>query len=428
MKKCLIALLLSALLLFTACATGGKIDAQAIFAVPSYDWGHITGETLNIWCKKGEMERSYMKTAIARYEKLTGNHINIVEINVEEFDEKVSSALNTPSSDLDILLSYGGTNLDAFNPDENFCDFKNEVWINDIMLNGLNQAIYNGRIVGLPHWEASFSGTLYNKKIFKKYKIPIPTTQKEFLNACEILLKNGVTPLYLPYKEITMLLYQFPLDAVLEKNDNLSRLNSGAIDYKDIPQMRSIIEWYKTMSDRGYFGEDYIQNDWNGMDNALKSEKYAMMLCWDTWLYTDFTGNANKFGIMPAFMGFPENGVFEGANLSLLIANKNGKRISTARDFITFMADPYNYNVAFKDCYTAPVFRNQIASVSTPQIAKQEQAVQRLYHPSTAWLRVKGFSQIDARYIQKHITDSSYTLDNCIADMDRARKERAKQS
>ncbi|MEG1477213.1 MAG: extracellular solute-binding protein, partial [Oscillospiraceae bacterium] len=279
MKKYLMALLLSALLLFTACATGEKIDAQAIFAVPSYDWGHITGETLNIWCKKGEMERPYMKTAIARYEKLTGNHINIVEVNVEEFDEKVSSALNTPSSDLDILLSYGGTNLDAFNPDENFCDFKNEVWINDIMLNGLNQAIYNGRIVGLPHWEASFSGTLYNKKIFKKYKIPIPTTQEEFLNACEILLKNGVTPLYLPYKEITMLLYQFPLDAVLEENDNLSRLNSGAIDYKDIPQMRSIIEWYKTMSDRGYFGEDYIQNDWDGMDSALKSEKYAMLLC-----------------------------------------------------------------------------------------------------------------------------------------------------
>lgn len=427
-KKTVLAALCSAIVL-SGCGGDQQTDtkAEAAFDKPQYEWGDISGEKLVIWGIYPEMERTYLTKAFDRYREFTGNELEIVQIPKEEFEQQVLSSVAGEIEKPDILLSYGGTNIEAFHPDENFYDFTDAVWVDDLTDTSINQTVYNGRVIGLPHWEASVSGTLYNKEIFEKYHLDIPETQEEFMQVCETLLQHGITPLYLPGKEISMLLYQFPMDYLVEDADILNGLNEGSLGYDSLPQMKEVAEWYKTMAEKGYFGATYRSDDWGGMDEAMNSGKYAMMLCWDTWLYTDFTGDASGFGIMPAFVGVPEEGTFEGPNLGLFIVNKNSERLDAALDFITFLADPYNYNDVFEGIYTAPVFKNQVASISTPQYLEAERLIERHYRDSTAWLRIRGFSQMDASCILEYMdAGEQETAEECLEKMEALRQERLK--
>lgn len=429
-KTILTAALLCMAVSLPACVQKKEEAAAEVvpFTEPQYDWGKGAGETLTIWGTYPDLERSYLTRAFARYEELTGNQLELVQMPKEEYGRKMMAAFRGNGGQPDIILSYGGTSIEAYHPDDNFYDFTDALWVEDLTDTSINQTVYNGKIIGLPHWEASVSGTLYNKEIFKRYRLSVPRNQQEFMDVCEVLVKHGITPLYLPAKEISMLLYQFPLDAVVEDTKLLAGLNDGSLGYEDIPEMEKIVEWYRTMAQKGYLGADYHENDWSGMNEALESESYAMMLCWDTWLYTDFQGDPDTFGLMPAFIGIPDSGTFEGPNLGLFIVNKHTDKLEDALNFITFLSDPYNYNEAFAGVYTAPVFKNQVASISTPQYLEAERLIERNYRDSVAWLRIRGFSQMDASCILDYMdSPGTVTAKECLWKMDQLRNARISQ-
>lgn len=419
--------LLLFLLPLTACGNTNKSNdtpQQIVFDEPWYDWEATPQEPLVLWVTD-DVERIYMQRALARYQELTGSKLEISQFSWTDYNDALRKSILGEIEKPDVLMSYSGTNVELLNPDENFYDFSDAPWVKDLTATSINQTIYNGKVIGLPHTESSISGMLYNKTIFNELNIQIPENQAEFLAVCQALKENGITPVYLPYKEISMLLYQFPMDAILEDPDILAGLNDGTLSYSDIPEMKTIVEWYRTMSDLGYLGENYLENDWTGMNDAMDSGKYAILPCWDTWLYTDFTGDPSNFGIMPAFMGVPEHGTFEGPNQILFIVNRNSPRLDSALNFITFLADPYNYNVAFDGLYTAPAFKNQTSCISTPQYAEAERLIEEHFRDSTAWLRVRGFSQMDATCIQKYMTaQPGYTVEKCLQEMDSLRQER----
>lgn len=393
---------------------------------PRYEWGTVSGETITIWGDRDDLARSYMVKAFERYEKLTGNFIETRALTKQELDELVPQTFASDATEKpDILFSLGGTNIERLNPNENFYDFTDAPWIDDLSDVALTQAIFEGKVMGLPHSEAAISGTLYNKSVFNKYNIKVPTTQEEFMQVCETLLKNGITPLYLPYKEITMLLYQFPMNTVITDRKIIDELNNGNLSYSDIPEMKSIVEWYKTMADKGYLGDDYTNYDWNGMDDAMKNKKYGMMVAWDTWIYTNYTGDTTNIGFMPYFMSTPENGAYGGPVITTCFVNKKSPNLDASLDLITFMADPYNYNVAFEGIYTTPVFKNQSGSITTPQYMENEMQINKLFYHSVVPSQVSGFSQIDATYIQDYM-QGKCTVDECLQGMNDARLKRAK--
>ena len=385
--------------------------------------------TLTLMATQSDVGRPYIKTAIANYEEKTGNKIDIQGVPDDSGDQVMLTKFATGDIP-DILMNFAGHRLKPFDVEKNFYDFSDAEWVEDVLPHVKDQAMVDGKVYGLPHWEASISGMVYNKEIFDKLALKVPTTQTEFMEVCEEIKNSGVTPLYVAFKDAWPLFYQFPLDSVVNDPDVLAQLNTNEIKYADIPEVRKMVEWYKEIADKGYIGEKFTTNTWDYTPEALGSEDYAMAIIWDTWLYTDLEPSypeaAEKFGLMPAFMGTPEQGTFEGPNVCLTLANKNSENKEVAIEFVNFLARPENYNIAFDGINTAPVFKGQTTHVATPQYEEAVEWIDKVGNPSIASVNIVGFSSTEGAKALQDLMLGSKSVDECIDAMDASRMRIAK--
>ena len=263
------------------------IAFAALIAVAAFAQTAKTPVTLSIIANQDWVTKPYMKAAWANYEKVTGNKLDIQALPIDNW-ETVMKTRAAAGELPDIVMTFAGPVLDAMRPADNFFDLSNEPFVKDLKPFVLPQATYKGKIYGLPLWEGSVSGTLYNKDIFKKLNISVPKTQAEFWAACETIKKAGITPIYLAFKDIWPALPQFGLDPIARKYPGfVDKLNSNKLTFADVPEFTNLVGFYKTLVDKDYLGADFVSNTWDGQAKALGEGTYAMALAWDQYLYSD---------------------------------------------------------------------------------------------------------------------------------------------
>lgn len=217
-----------------------------------------------------DVKKPYIQNAIRQYEQASGNQIAIQAMDAGNFNEIVLKKYQIGAIP-DLLMCFGGYELEAYNPAETFVDFQDAVWIDDLCEDVRKQAQRDGHVYGHPFWEYATSGCLYNKKLFQECGLTVPKTQEEFGSVCETLLQKGIQPIYLPAKDSYALFPQFALDPVFADEELLERLNRNEIRYADIPEVRQMLEWYQESAASGYFGTDYMQDTYGGCAQALDS-------------------------------------------------------------------------------------------------------------------------------------------------------------
>lgn len=419
-KKILAVLLSAALVMamLAACGSRSGDDGKA----KKKAGGKSGGVTLTLYGNAGDAARPYMKKIFKLYEEKTGNKIDVQGLDANNFESVCLTKFQTGDIP-DILMHFGGYSLDAYNPAKNFVDFSNAKWVSDIADTSLAQTKRNGVVYGLPFWESSVSGCFYNKKIFKKLGLKVPMTQTEFNDVCQKLSDAGIQPMYMAAADSWPLLYQFGMDPIFAKGDLLKKINSNQTTYSDIPQMTSLLNWYKTSAKKGYFGKDYSTDTWDYASEVLGKGEAAMMLCWDTWFDTDYDNKSyeykkDDFGLMPAFMGTTDQGTYEGGNNSLLLVNKNSPKVKTAIDFVNFCADPENYNQAFDGVATTPTFKGMTTNKLSSQYKGAEESIKKVGNPSIANPEIIGFSQNDGGKCIQELLIGNIDVKKCLKLMD----------
>lgn len=146
--------------------------------------------------------------------------------------------------------------------------------------------------------DAYFASTLfYNKEIFARYEVEVPVTFDEFVAACEVFKKNGVTPItssltdaWAAKSVILPSLIAAEDPSVIEKIVNLEA------DFSSNPAVLAAVENLSILAKNGYFLEGALNTDY-GSSQALFTGKEAAMYAMFSWAAGDLASDPS-FDIM----------------------------------------------------------------------------------------------------------------------------------
>ena len=165
-------------------------------------------------------------------------------------------------------------------------------------------AIYNDHVYNIP-MNVHIIGFFYNPKVMEAAGImAMPTTWDDFIALCDTLKASGVTPIALGSRNRWPAQYWF--DYTISRTagpEYRQKLMAGEAKYTD-PEVQTAMEYWKQLTDAGYFVPDANAYDWDEAANMVANGDAAMTLM-GTWI----TGLWNGNGLEPItdydFFPFP---------------------------------------------------------------------------------------------------------------------------
>ena len=329
-------------LVAAAAVTIAAFGAAPAFAAPKVT---LTYQVDANWIKDGERELA------KKFEEQTGIAIDFQIVPADQFFNVLKTKLNSgEATDL-----YGGqsgvTDLKLnYNVEKNAVDLSNEPWakLEDPLVAA--QSTVNGKLYGLTYWDTlGYVWVVnYNKAIFKKYGLSVPTSYEEFKALCQKLLDNGIQPLYEPISDGWHHVLWFPeLGPRFEQADPglADELNANKAKFADSKIMLKDLTELKEMYDLGFFGENALSDAWADRTKAMSEGKIAMFMAQSAFpqdLHHDYPDiSADDYGafVMPL------------ADNQLLNINPAGPthfiysgspHIAEAKQYLEFLTQPEN--------------------------------------------------------------------------------------
>lgn len=153
-----------------------------------------------------EPDISVFEDAVDEFNKNTksGYTIESVAVESDAYKEKLLIAMSSGECP-DVYTSWSGGPMDEY-IDAGYAQplddlFEKSSWKDKLMDSTVEQGKYNDKLYGIGMLNVAVAGIFYNKDIFDKYGLEVPTTISDLENVCDTLVKNGVIPFALANSE-----------------------------------------------------------------------------------------------------------------------------------------------------------------------------------------------------------------------------------
>lgn len=299
MKKKAIAMLLAAAMVMslTACGSqGGGTQSAGDAGTQSADSGSSDSgnadagsadsgsakETVTLsfmasqdWIQDAELELA------EKFTEETGIKIDYQIVPSDQYTNLLTTKLNTGEC-TDIFATQSGKFdiVTQFNVEKNAVDLSGESWAGNVEALAAAELTANGKLYGQPIQDVSAVWAIaYNKKIFNDLGLSVPTDFASFMDVCQKIQDSGVTPIYECVSDGWHHVLWFPeICAAVETSQpgTAEKLNNNEATFAENQMMKTILEQMNEMIEKGYWGENYMSNEYANAPKVVAGGEYAM--------------------------------------------------------------------------------------------------------------------------------------------------------
>ena len=200
----------------------------------------------------------------------------------------------------------------------------------------LDSFSYDGVVYGAPVLVASWV-MLYNIPVFEKYGLQEPKTWDEFMNVCETLKSNGVTPIGFTISGGWTSFFWFQQLLATNYPDAYYAVCSGKQSWKSA-EVQKTFELWKELIDKGYFTDPGVDLG-NDIPPMFAKGEVAMTYCGD-WYTAYFDAielvggtDYSIFVIPPYVTERPKTVIYEAGPMCI---SKNAEHMAAAKKFVEY--------------------------------------------------------------------------------------------
>ncbi|HET6188611.1 MAG TPA: extracellular solute-binding protein [Trebonia sp.] len=205
-------------------------------------------------------------------------------------------------------------------------------------------AKYNGKgVMGSGDWYgvsdyAEYLTVYYNKELFARYGIQVPTTVAQLTAAMDKFVKAGVTPFANAGNDYMAMQYLYEMElsqSTPQQVQNYERY-TGSVNFHDAAWTNAV-STFQDWVNKGYIAKDSVGLTATQAGNDFETGKNPMLMSGDWWAGT-FESDIKNFS-WGTFL-WPGNTLDAGSGGNLFVVPKNAASKQLAYDFINDTLQP----------------------------------------------------------------------------------------
>lgn len=229
------------------------------------------------WIQDAEIELS------KKFTEETGIKVDYQIIPSDQYVNLLMTKLNTGEC-TDIFGAQSGKfDIKAqINVEKNALDLSGTSWGSQVEPLVADELSVDKKLYGQPIQDVSSVWAIaYNKQIFQKLNLEIPTDYQSFTKVCDAIAGGGITPVYECVSDgwhHTLWLPEAGVQAESKEPGIVEKWNENKATFEGDATLTTILTQINEMVSKGYWGEDYMSNTYADSAKNIASGKYAMTI------------------------------------------------------------------------------------------------------------------------------------------------------